>query len=129
MDNREEKPDTAGKTPEKPDEELGGCLAYFVMPVVFFADGVCFSSLWGWFLVPFGLPKIGVAHAFGLILTKKLLFGLNGDATPLKKGQLIRILLLKITTLVIGLRHSQAHALTAGSCTIPVNPTHSGERK
>ena len=30
------------------------------------------SVLWGWFVVPLGIPAIGVAHAFGLFILVKL---------------------------------------------------------
>lgn len=33
-----------------------------------------FSYLWLWFLVPLGLPAIGVAHAFGLGILKGFMF-------------------------------------------------------
>lgn len=43
--------------------------AIFILPfsvVLFFLHGVALSVLWGWFLVPFGLPPIGLAWAVGL---------------------------------------------------------------
>lgn len=30
------------------------------------------STLWGWFMVPLGLPPIGWAHAYGLLCTATL---------------------------------------------------------
>jgi hypothetical protein len=36
--------------------------------------GYALSVLWGWFVVPFGAPAIGVAHAIGL----RLAFGALG---------------------------------------------------
>ncbi len=31
-------------------------------------SALVFRSMWGWFMVPFGLPEVGLAHAMGLHL-------------------------------------------------------------
>lgn len=34
--------------------------------------GFVFSKLWLWFIVPFGIPTISLAHAIGIMLITKL---------------------------------------------------------
>lgn len=36
--------------------------------VLAMARGFVLSYLWSWFLTPFGLPEIGIAHAMGISL-------------------------------------------------------------
>lgn len=36
-------------------------------------SGFCLSCLWRWFLVPLGVPPVGVAHAIGLAALASLL--------------------------------------------------------
>lgn len=42
------------------------------------AEGFVVAKLWGWFVVPFGIPAIGYAWAVGL----SILFGILGPPTP-----------------------------------------------
>jgi hypothetical protein len=51
-------------------------------------DAFVFRALWAWFLVPLGLPPIGLAHAFGVGLTGAMVahqprqvFGLGKEVT------------------------------------------------
>ena len=37
-----------------------------VMLVIGVLNAFVVSSLWGWFVVPLGMPSIGIAHAWGL---------------------------------------------------------------
>lgn len=46
--------------------------------------GVVLQDLWGWFIVPFGLPELGLAHAIGIniivgFLTYRYIPRKNGD--------------------------------------------------
>lgn len=54
---------------------LGGVASIFLR---------CFvaAKLWFWFIVPFGAPAIGMAHAFGLLLLKH---GLARSRAPKSK--------------------------------------------
>lgn len=38
-----------------------------------FLNALAFNLLWLWFLVPLGLPVIGLAHSYGLIVLAALL--------------------------------------------------------
>ena len=48
---------------------IGGCLAVLVLfiPATIWSALVT-SIIWGWFVVPLGVPPIGIAHAIGLTL-------------------------------------------------------------
>jgi len=43
-----------------------GWLALFIPTIIF--SGFVTAELWGWFVVPLGVPAIGIAHALGLRL-------------------------------------------------------------
>ena len=50
-----------------------GLLAICLAPAAVFAQGLAFSVLWRWFVVPtFHVAEIGVANAFGLALLCRL---------------------------------------------------------
>jgi hypothetical protein len=47
---------------------MGALIAFIVSYPVFAAlDGWLVSLLWGWFVVPFGAPPLGLAWAIGLM--------------------------------------------------------------
>lgn len=55
-----------------PKEAKDGCLSVLLglvlmAPMILF-EGYVFKVMWGWFVAPLGLPKISVAHAYGLLL-------------------------------------------------------------
>jgi len=41
---------------------------FFIILFFSFLGGLIFSLLWGWFIVPLGIPAITVIHAMGLNL-------------------------------------------------------------
>ena len=45
-----------------------GLIMLLVTVVNFVLFGFVFQDLWGWFMVPLGLPVISYAHAWGLAL-------------------------------------------------------------
>ncbi len=51
------------------DMPMSPLAGLFFTPIIFGADGTCFSFLWNWFVHPIGLPTIGPAHAFGLLMS------------------------------------------------------------
>ena len=69
----------------KPDkkvlEALGlstlGLLGLLYIVVLAVVRGWCISKLWLWFVVPLGVPAIGVLWAIGLTATVTLALGLN----------------------------------------------------
>jgi hypothetical protein len=44
-----------------------------VIPLLVFFDGLVLKTLWVWFLVPIGLPAIGVATAIGVSIIAHML--------------------------------------------------------
>jgi hypothetical protein len=42
-------------------------MVFLAVPVALY-NGMMMTFMWRWFLVPFGVPAIGVAHACGLFL-------------------------------------------------------------
>jgi hypothetical protein len=51
------------------------------------ARGWVLSVMWGWFLVPLGLPTIGIAQAMGVALTVAALVGRRGRPDKDKKPE------------------------------------------
>ncbi len=60
-----------------------GCLIIAVISLAGISlRGLVLSLLWGWFIVPLGLPAINIFHAYGLAL----LVGLFGNSPQSEKG-------------------------------------------
>ena len=65
-------------------------LTYAVMCLVALAlatacalwGGFAASVLWGWFVVPLGVPEVSVLHAMGLTLALRALAGFSGKPQP-----------------------------------------------
>lgn len=45
-------------------------------------SGWVLTILWGWFLVPFGLAQIGIAHGIGICLAGRLISGAASRTEP-----------------------------------------------
>lgn len=54
---------------------LGG-VAFIALFALY--NGFVLSILFGWFLVPLGLPQIGIAHAYGLSLLASVILSTRG---------------------------------------------------
>lgn len=65
-------------------------LALFVIGLVFFGvviRGWALSTLWAWFLVPIGLPAIGIATALGIsVIIGLFTVHLNNDKIKVDKN-------------------------------------------
>lgn len=48
--------------------------ATLLMPVSIFLQVYTFSYLWLWFIVPLGMPAIGLLHAWGILILKNIMF-------------------------------------------------------
>lgn len=48
-------------------------LTLVLIPFTYTCRGWALKVLWGWFLVPFGVAQIGVAHAIGICAATSLL--------------------------------------------------------
>lgn len=59
-----------------------GILAFIVLV---FLSAFTVSTLWGWFLVPLGLPVIGMVHAYGLGLVATYITGTTNLAVRASK--------------------------------------------
>jgi len=46
--------------------------------------GFAASVLWGWFVVPLGVPEVSALHAMGLTLALRALAGFSGKPQPAK---------------------------------------------
>ena len=44
--------------------------------------GFAASVLWGWFVVPLGVPEVSMLHAVGLMLALRALVGFSGKPQP-----------------------------------------------
>ena len=50
-------------------------LLYCVLTII--VRGWCMTKLWLWFVVPLGVPALGILAAIGLTITLSVLFGLQ----------------------------------------------------
>lgn len=46
-----------------------GILLLLTIPIVAIWRGFVLTKMWGWFITPFGVHQIGLAHAIGISLT------------------------------------------------------------
>ena len=53
-----------------------GMVAVMIVLAIFSAFTI--STLWTWFIVPFGVQSVGMAHAYGIALFASLLQGTRG---------------------------------------------------
>ena len=57
---------------DKKEEEKGlyitTAIVFSLLPVIALLKAFVLTKLWLWFMVPFGLPVIGLAHAYGLTI-------------------------------------------------------------
>ena len=53
---------------------LLGCGAALVLaPLAVLLKSWVLTIMWGWFVVPLGLPQIGMAHAWGIVMVAAML--------------------------------------------------------
>lgn len=86
------------KRSEFNDQEQGldVIVAIVLFPVAILSKAFVLTYLWAWFVMPFGLQALGLAHAFGLSVAIKAMSGatISGDDdAPLTRGPLIGIIL------------------------------------
>jgi hypothetical protein len=101
-----------GDVPEetKKDEAAAG-VAAFVIGGLALAAGVLLGGwavtmLWFWFLTPFGLPEISLAHGFGLALTARFLVqsqGRKSEKAGLEKAVESLVFALVVPPAVVGI--------------------------
>lgn len=50
-------------------ESKGVKIAFWISAIpTMILSGFCFSKIWLWFIVPLGVPAVGIAHAMGLMM-------------------------------------------------------------
>src|SRR5208282_612969 len=84
---------SASKVPEEVLKALGlstlGLLGLLYVALLIVVRGWCIAKLWLWFVVPLGIPAIGVLGAIGLTATVTIALGLN---TIKRKGTVLSTL-------------------------------------
>ena len=50
-----------------------GFLVILLMAISLLTEGIVLYQMWFWFIIPLGLPKINLAHAFGLVIFSNFL--------------------------------------------------------
>lgn len=91
-----------------PDAKILFSMFYVVfvcvsVPLLVLYTGYCFSTLWTWFIVPFGVSPISVMHAAGLLLFATLIN--NGRAMvdyEKNKWEIFRVILMPGMCLIFG---------------------------
>lgn len=68
---------------DKKTEGIDALVAFMLLIPVLLLEGLVFSTMWGWFVVPLGIQKIGVIHGIGLATTIHLV---TGSPTKLKES-------------------------------------------
>lgn len=79
-----------------------GCITFLGLIGVYYA--FVLSTLWAWFVVPLGVAKIGMAHAYGLSLIPTTILGTRGLYAPedKRKESAIAALLFPVAALLFG---------------------------
>ena len=78
-----------------------GIVAVMIVLALFGAFTI--ATLWGWFITPFGVQSIGMAHAYGLSIFATLLQGTRGLNSGTDSGTLlVQGLVLNILSLAFG---------------------------
>jgi hypothetical protein len=49
-----------------------GVLGFLLIASAILLNGAVLSQLWGWFIVPLGVPVVGIVQASGLVLAARL---------------------------------------------------------
>lgn len=83
---------------DKNDLGIGPILLLILTAVVLVIAGLIFSVLWGWFVVPLGVPAINVAHGIGLAV---LLGFLRIDIKPKPEYGVKTAVLSRILTILL----------------------------
>lgn len=65
-----------------------GCVVILILvPVGIFMRGWALTMMWGWFVTPFGIQAIGMAHALGLASCIALFHGVSGGSSKSEKSE------------------------------------------
>ena len=72
---------SASKVPQEIINALGlgtiGLLGLLYVAVLILVRAWCITKLWAWFVVPLGLPALGLLAAIGLTMTISVVMGLD----------------------------------------------------
>lgn len=78
-----------------------GIVAVMIVLAIFSAFTI--STLWTWFIIPFGVQSIGMAHAYGIALFASLLQGIRGLNGNVDAGMtLLQGVILNVVVLAFG---------------------------
>lgn len=80
---------------------ISAILAIAVLPLLIVEQGWAISILWGWFVVPLGLPEIGIAAAIGVSITASALSSRYRKTEDADKWSVITYALLRPIILVL----------------------------
>lgn len=79
-----------------------GLVVFFGMPLLFAWAGYVDAKLWAWFLVPLGVPSIGVAHAVGIGILIRAFTSQVQSKAPANSRVLATALVLPAVWLLFG---------------------------
>jgi len=88
---------------EREERAKNAGLVLVLVPLVFLmllVSSTAYSVLWGWFVVPFGLPPIGVAHMVGIRLGVALVW-FKRDPMKREPSAVFRVLWAKVVWLMM----------------------------
>jgi hypothetical protein len=87
---------------------IGGAFAIAVIAALLIWRGFVLSVMWSWFLVPFGLPAIQIAHAIGIAAIAGMMTSRGSSSS--KKGWVEILFTPFITTAMIFAVAAIAHS-------------------
>ena len=81
---------------------LAGLALVGVMILLALFGAFTISTLWGWFIVPFGVQSISLAHAYGLSVLASVFMSTRGLGNTKASDALVTGVLLYIIALAFG---------------------------
>lgn len=77
--------------------------AILIIPLLLIEQGWAISTLWGWFIVPLGVPAIGIASAIGIAITFSVLrYSHNKTDEGDKWERMARLVLTPVIAVCLG---------------------------
>lgn len=81
---------------------LGCVVILLLIPVGIFMRGWALTMMWGWFVTPFGVMQIGMAHALGLASCIALFHGVSSNSGKSDNDKPAKFVAKVFATVVLG---------------------------
>ena len=81
---------------------IGGLALVGVMILLALFGAFTIATLWGWFVVPFGVQTISLAHAYGLSVLASVFMSTRGLVGQKAATTLLQGVMLNVFALILG---------------------------